>query len=321
MSLIFTAPGTDARENLALDEFFLNALPPGQILLYFYINRPSVIIGRNQNPYLECDISRLKRDGVILARRVSGGGAVYHDGGNLNFSFLAHESVHDEVRQTQVILDALKSMGVEADVTGRNDICLDGLKISGNAFAKRGINHMRHGTLLVDADLGVFSNYLTPSPLKLEAKGIKSVRSRVGNLKEKVPGITVGGLKDAIIREFEEAYGKAEDVSLISGHEDEVSELLKKHFSEEWIYGQTPAYDAQLETRLSWGLARLCFKVKEGRITDFSLFTDSLDTEVADRIKPLLMNIPFGRESMVSALDEGDENARELARALEEMSF
>ena len=109
-------------------------------------------------------------------------------------------------------------------------------------------------------------------------------------------------------------------VSLISGHEDEVSELLKKHLSEEWIYGQTPAYDAQLETRLSWGLARLCFKVKEGRITDFSLFTDSLDTEVADRIKPLLLNRPFGKESMVSALDEGDENARELARALEEMT-
>ena len=251
MSLIFTAPGTDARENIALDEFFLNALPPGQILLYFYINRPSVIIGRNQNPYLECDISRLKQDEVILARRVSGGGAVYHDEGNLNYSFLAHESVYDEGRQTRIILDALKALGLEAEVTGRNDICLDGLKISGNAFAKRGANHMRHGTLLVDADLSVFSNYLTPSRLKLEAKGIKSVRSRVGNLKEKAPGITVGGLKEAIIREFEAAYGKAEDVSLIAGHEDEVSGLFRKHFSEEWLYGQTPAYDAQLETRLS----------------------------------------------------------------------
>ncbi len=321
MSLIFTAPGTDARENIALDEFFLNALPPGQILLYFYINRPSVIIGRNQNPYMECDISRLKQDGVILARRVSGGGAVYHDEGNLNYSFLAHESVYDEGRQTRIILDALKALGLEAEVTGRNDICLDGLKISGNAFAKRCANHMRHGTLLVDADLSVFSNYLTPSRLKLEAKGIKSVRSRVGNLKEKAPGITVGGLKEAIIREFEAAYGKAEGVSLFAGHEDEVSGLFRKHFSEEWLYGQTPAYDAQLETRLSWGLARLCFKVKEGRITDFGLFTDSLDTEVADRICPLLMNKPFSKEAIVSSLGEGDENARELARALSEMAF
>ncbi|MBO7359393.1 MAG: lipoate--protein ligase [Clostridia bacterium] len=321
MSLIYTAPGTDARENLALDEFFLNALPPGQILLFFYINRPSVIIGRNQNPYLECDISRLKRDGVILARRVSGGGAVYHDEGNLNYSFLAHESVYDEGRQTRIILGALKALGLEAEVTGRNDICLDGLKISGNAFAKRGLNHMRHGTLLVDADLSVFSKYLTPSPLKLEAKGIKSVRSRVGNLKEKAPDITVGRLKEAIIREFEAVYGKAEDVSLLAGHEDEIDSLFSKHFSEEWLYGQTPAYDAQLETRLSWGLARLCFKVKEGRITDFGLFTDSLDTEVAERIYPLLINKPFGRDAVVSALAEGDENARELARALSEMAF
>ncbi|MCR4621417.1 MAG: lipoate--protein ligase [Clostridiales bacterium] len=321
MSLIFTAPGTDARENLALDEFFLNALPPGQILLYFYINRPSVIIGRNQNPFLECDVSRMKRDGVILARRVSGGGAVYHDEGNLNYSFLAHESVYDELRQTKMILDALKKLGLEAEVTGRNDICLDGLKISGNAFAKRGSNRMRHGTLLVDADLSVFSNYLTPSPLKLEAKGIKSVRSRVGNLKEKAPDITLCGLKEAIVREFEAVYGKAEDVSLFAGHEDEVSELIKKHFSEEWLYGQTPAYDAQLEARLSWGLARLCFKVKEGRITDFGLFTDSLDTEIAVRIQNMLKGRPFGRDSIVSALNEGDENARELARALSEMAF
>ena len=197
-NLLYMSPTGDGWKNLAADEWFLDHLPEDTVLLYFYINDNAVIIGKNQNPWRECDLTAMEQDGVQLVRRVSGGGAVYHDGGNLNFSFIASRTRYDEQKQFELILQAVRSLGIACEFSGRNDLLAEGRKFSGNAFCHRGPNCQHHGTLLVDADMGRLQRYLKPDPRKLRAKGVASVRSRVCNLKELCPGLTAEAVRRAV---------------------------------------------------------------------------------------------------------------------------
>ena len=154
---------TSPYENLGLEQYLTGQAAPGQCILYLWQNRPTVVIGRNQNVWAECRPEAMEEDGVLLARRLSGGGAVYHDLGNLNFTFIARSALYSVPRHLEVILKSLSLLGIPGEISGRNDLTVRGRKFSGNAFYRSGDFCCHHGTLLVDADLTAMSRYLCVS--------------------------------------------------------------------------------------------------------------------------------------------------------------
>ena len=207
--LVCRSRSFDPYENLALEEALLNRVGEGELILYLWQNERSVVIGRNQNPWKECRTALLAEEGGRLARRLSGGGAVFHDLGNLNFTFLMPAADYDLLRQLTVIERACQSLGIPAARSGRNDLLADGRKFSGSAFYKHAGKAYHHGTLMVDVDLEMVQRYLRPSKAKLAAKGVDSVRSRVVNLREFVPDLTIPRLADALIAALAEVYAEA----------------------------------------------------------------------------------------------------------------
>ena len=220
---IITTGNTVPYQNIALEKFLLDRVQPGQCFLYLWQNAHTVVIGRNQSALGEVRVAELEASGGHLARRLSGGGAVYHDLGNLNFTFVCRREDYDVARQTEVILRAVRALGASAQRTGRNDLvagpaagsegadgagCASGGKFSGHAYYRTGGACYHHGTLMVDVDLNALGRYLRPAPDKLAAKGVQSVRSRVVNLAQLVPGLTVGSLAEALCDAFEAEYGK-----------------------------------------------------------------------------------------------------------------
>ena len=215
---LYVSPSPDGWRNLGVDEYFLDHLGEEDMLLYFYINTNAVIIGCGQNPWAECRLSAMERDGVQLVRRITGGGAVFHDAGNLNFSFIAGEKIYSVERQLGMILSAVRALGIPCEFSGRNDLLADGRKFSGNAFCARGRVRQHHGTLLLNADLSRLQNYLNVDPRKLQAKGTKSVRSRVCNLSEFVPGLECAQMLEALKAAFRAEYGPYEELHAVPLH-------------------------------------------------------------------------------------------------------
>jgi len=303
----YLSPSRDAYRNLAQDEYFLTHLPSDTVLLYFYINENAVIIGRNQNAFAECDLSAMNADSVQLVRRITGGGAVYHDCGNLNFSFIAPEELYETDTQDEILLSALRSLGIEAERNGRNDITVNGRKFSGNAFGSRAKNRLRHGTLLINSDLSRLQQYLTVSAKKLRAKGVASVRSRVCNLSEICSDLTAERMAEALLRSFEGYYGqKSAELLLTEEDHAEIRRLRHLRAANEWILGEAPAFDYTVEDRFSFGMAQLCLSVNDGRIAKIRLFTDSLDTTLPDRIEAALSGLYFSPEAITQALGTSD---------------
>lgn len=235
---IYSAPTGDGWLNLARDGYFLENNKKGDVILYFYVNKNAVIIGRNQNAWKECNIANMDADGVQLVRRHSGGGAVFHDNGNLNFSFITDEKHYDLNRQMRVILNAVSKLGLKAELSGRNDITVDGKKFSGNAFSLAKGNRSHHGTILVNADLTKLSNYLCVSKEKMRSKGIDSVRARVCNLCELSSGLTVEAMRRLVIESFIEEYGAASEYVFDGTALAEVEERRERLASWEWRFGK-----------------------------------------------------------------------------------
>ncbi|MBR4235089.1 MAG: lipoate--protein ligase [Clostridia bacterium] len=303
MNYLFASLSTDAYENLARDEYILDTLAPGDTVLYLYVNARAVIIGRNQNPLNECDMHKLNADGVQLVRRISGGGAVYHDAGNLNFSFITSEENYSEARFTGVILSALAAFGINAEATGRNDITVNGLKFSGGAFAVRGGKRLYHGTLLVSSDLSVFSKYLTPSKLKLDSKGIKSVRARVCSLNELAPALTVEKMKHALTAVFSTEFGEVKPLAFTPLDEARIAALRRERMKWEWRMGETPRFDAEIERRFSFGNAKIMLRTESGMIREVRVYTDSMDTDLPEKAAAVLKNTRFDEAEIIDRLE------------------
>ena len=313
MNYVLISPSEDAYYNLALDEYLLDTLLDEDRILYFYINRKAVIIGRNQNPWIECNLNQLNADGVQLVRRISGGGCVYHDQGNLNFSFMCHEKNYDEKEQTGIVLKALLSLGIHAETTGRNDIAIDGRKFSGNAYCRRRNIQQRHGTLLVNAVLGIFDRYLSVPKKKLIAKGVKSVRSRICNLSEYREGLTCEMLMDALVKAYSEQYGDVEVYDLEKADKSAIQRLKEKNESWEWKMGEAPAFDYQFDNRFSWGTAQICLTVKNAVIEKMRVYSDSLDNSLSERMQDVLKGVRFEREEISKKLLLLEGEAKDIA--------
>lgn len=312
---IYSAPTGDGWLNLARDGYFLENNKKGDVILYFYVNKNAVIIGRNQNAWKECSIANMDADGVQLVRRHSGGGAVFHDNGNLNFSFITDEKHYDLNRQMRVILNAVSKLGLKAELSGRNDITVDGKKFSGNAFSLAKGNRSHHGTILVNADLAKLSNYLCVSKEKMRSKGIDSVRARVCNICELSSGLTVEAMRRLVIESFIEEYGAASEYVFDGTALAEVEERRERLASWEWRFGKTPQFDFETDKRFSFGDTQIYFNSRNGVIRETKVYSDCLDTELTTEIENALTGVHFRKEEIKAALSKmKDQNiAAELA--------
>lgn len=312
---IYSAPTGDGWLNLARDGYFLENNKKGDVILYFYVNKNAVIIGRNQNAWKECSIANMDADGVQLVRRHSGGGAVFHDNGNLNFSFITDEKHYDLNRQMRVILNAVSKLGLKAELSGRNDITVDGKKFSGNAFSLAKGNRSHHGTILVNADLTKLSNYLCVSKEKMRSKGIDSVRARVCNICELSSGLTVEAMRRLVIESFIEEYGAASEYVFDGTALAEVEERRERLASWEWRFGKTPQFDFETDKRFSFGDTQVYFNLRDGVIRETKVYSDCLDTELTTEIENALTGVHFRKEEIKAALSKmKDQNiAAELA--------
>ncbi|MCL2010531.1 MAG: lipoate--protein ligase [Synergistaceae bacterium] len=277
--------GGDPYENLALEQYLTRTAAPDSCLLFLWQNAGAVVIGRNQNSRAECNLDAMRADGVLLARRLSGGGAVYHDLGNLNFSFIAQRGVYDENRQLDVVARAVNSLGLsrEAKRSGRNDLEIDGAKFSGNAFL-RAENCCHHGTILIRTDFDKLAKYLNVSSAKLAAKGVPSVRSRVVNLSS-LGDVTVSSMKESFRAAFEKEYGlAAKPLDPRSFDQTELTRLRDFFSADTWLQSRIRLARFRGAERFEWGSVEICFDVDQGMIHELQVFTDALDEELAAAI-------------------------------------
>ena len=290
-------------QNLAMEEYLLLHCDKEECILYLWQNRNTVVIGRNQNAWKECLVSKLEEENGYPVRRLSGGGAVYHDLGNLNFTFLVRKENYDVDKQLSVILEAVKKLGIRAEKSGRNDILIDGHKFSGNAFYEQGDCCYHHGTLMVNVNMGELSRYLTVSKDKLQSMGVDSVRARVANLTEYAPELTVDELKQKLLEAFEEVYGlKANILKMDDLDAEEVAERTKKFASWDWIFGRKLDFQYELSNRFPWGQITLQIKVKNGRIEDMNVYSDAMKQDLMPEIKRYLKNIRYDKNAICTEL-------------------
>lgn len=271
----------------------------GEIRLYLWQNERTVVIGRNQNAWKEVRVAALEEEGGYLARRYSGGGAVFHDIGNLNFSFCVKRGDYDVDRQLEVILRAVRSFGIPAEKTGRNDIAAEGCKFSGNAFLKTEKGCCHHGTLMLEVDGSRLARYLQVSKAKLASKGVDSVRSRVVNLKDLCPDITVDSLCEALVQAFGEVYG----LPVQRMEPPEVPRRLVEDLASwEWRFGRRIPFTVAAETRFAWGGVELALRVDEGRVREAACYTDAMDPDLGPQVEKALLNCPFRADMLREAL-------------------
>jgi lipoate-protein ligase A len=304
-------------ENLALEEHLMETVQPGEIILYLWQNRHTVVIGRNQNAWKEVRVPELEKDGGHLVRRLSGGGAVYHDLGNLNFTFLVSQADYDVARQTEVILQAVRSFGIPAERTGRNDITVDGRKFSGNAFYKSGGNAYHHGTLLVHVDMENMARYLNVPRQKLVSKGVSSVRARVVNLQELRPELTIPALIDALTGALGKVYGSLPEELPPSRIDREKVAAGKAKFSAwDWLYGRPIPFTWEGEARYSWGNIQLQLAVEEGRVKECAAYSDALDEGIIRGLPGLLTGCPLNGAALSGAVETIRAQSEEICRDL-----
>lgn len=285
---------TNPHQNLAVEKYLLDTLGPQEICLYLWQNRHTVVIGRNQNCWQECRVNQLLADGGFLARRLSGGGAVYHDLGNLNFTFLVPTADYDLERQLNVILTALHSLGIAAVKSGRNDLEIGGRKFSGNAFYSSNDRSYHHGTLMLNADLDRLSHYLNVPQDKLAAKGVPSVRARVTNLTEHQPDLTLVQLQQALLAALAQVYAQTPVRRAEENWDRQEIERSSQFFaSEPWLYNKHLPFTWRAEQRFPWGGFTLELQVQAGLIQEAACYSDALDGELIARIPGLLRGCAF----------------------------
>lgn len=278
--------------NRAVEQYLTDHQEADTVTMYLWKNQQTVVIGYNQNPYSECNVQLLLDEGGHLMRRGTGGGAVYHDLGNINFSFVADKDLYDVRKQLSVIQNALLAYGLKAEISGRNDLTCEGRKFSGNAFAKGKQNNLHHGTILIKTDGEMMQRYLIVDKAKLMKNGVKSVASRVVNLSELVPELTSENIKQPLIASFEKMYGGKADWldfdTLINKPEARVIEV--EISSHSFLFGRWEQFKTTKKARFPWGGVEIALKVDEANaiIKDIQIASDCLEPETIQQAEELL---------------------------------
>ncbi|GAF65851.1 lipoate-protein ligase [Bacillus sp. TS-2] len=294
---------TDPRINLAIEEYALKNLDPEHTYLLFYVNEPSIIIGKNQNTIEEINIDYVNENDLHVVRRLSGGGAVYHDLGNLNFSFITKDdgnSFHNFKKFTEPVVQALNELGVEAKLSGRNDLHVGERKISGNAqFSTKG-RMFSHGTLMLSSEIENVVSALKVKDEKIRSKGIKSIRSRVANIEEFLnQPLSVDELKSKLIQSI---FGSLENIPKVDLTEKDWKEIdiisEKRYRNWDWNYGKSPAFDLQRSQRFSVGSIDIRLNVKKGKIVDCKIFGDFFGVGDVAELEQKLIGVKHEKEAL-----------------------
>ena len=303
---------TDPRINLAIEEYALNTMDVEKdSFLLFYITQPSIIIGRNQNTIEEINTDFVEQNGIIPVRRLSGGGAVYHDLGNLNFSFLTKDdgdSFRNFKKFTQPVVDALQKMGVDAELSGRNDILAGGKKISGNAqFSTRG-RMFSHGTLMFDTEIDAVVSALKVKKDKIESKGIKSIRSRVTNIVDLLDKpMTIEEFRLAILSSIFGGEDKVQYWELTEEDWANIHKLSEERYQKwEWNYGKSPKSNIQHSHRFPTGSVDVRLEVNKGVIEEVKFFGDFFGVGEVEEVEVLLVGKNYSKEAIEQALESVD---------------
>ena len=302
---------TDPFRNLAIEKHLMDTLPEETAILYLWQNSHTIVVGRNQNPWYECRVDEFLESGGKIARRLSGGGAVYHDMGNLNFTFILPKTDFDVARQLLVIRRAIAAYDLDAYPSGRNDLLIGDRKFSGNAFYKSGHNAYHHGTLLVNCDMALLGNYLIPSEKKLQYHGVQSVQSRVVNLGSLVPEMSIDNLEGELFRAFAEVYQQKPavlDEMMLDQHT--LGELANQFSDPEWVYPQALPYTFTVSERFPWGSVTVKLLVENGIIRHARLFTDAMEAGLFTLLEQALTGCPY----LISAINGRLRQKLELLR-------
>lgn len=299
---IIDMKSTNPYKNVASEYSYYSSLKEDELIFLLWQNSPCVVIGRNQNIYQEIDLEFIRDENILPVRRFTGGGAVYHDLGNLNFTFIASQKNKDMDKWLEIILSALEKSHIRAKLDGRNDLTADGKKFSGMAFIEDDEKFMVHGTLMVDLDLSILVKCLTPDISKFTGKGIKSVKSRVCNLKVLNQDLTVESLKTNLILSLKEFYPNAkEENQEIQNGEDEV---YKKITSTSWVYGKNEK--AHIEKRSYHKEKPLDFEIwiDNDIITAIEIFSDSLDLIALESLKNSLVGQKYSQLKLEEKIEK-----------------
>lgn len=300
--LFLTHDITEPYFNLAAEEYLLKHRK--EFFISLWINSPAVIIGVNQNTLQEVNLDYTSSHGIKIVRRQTGGGAVYHDLNNLCYTVIApYDENEDHYRKfTAPVIEYLNSLGVKAEFSGRNDIVIDGKKISGNAQTVWGKRIMHHGTILFDTDLSALSFALKPNRLKTESKGIKSVRARVTNVKEYLPDMTVKefkkGLSDYFKKQCEEYLLKDSDLAEINAL------VVQKYSTFEWNVGRSPKGKNLFEYKFPFGVFSFFFDTENGVVRNAEIKGDFFSFKDVKKFADSLNGVRFTKEDMLVALND-----------------
>jgi lipoate-protein ligase A len=302
---------TDPRVNLAIEEYLLRNIHPEEDILLFYINEPSIIIGRNQNTVEEINVNYIDEHQIHVVRRLSGGGAVYHDHGNLNFSFIAPNTgsnFNNFQKFTAPVIEAVNEMGVAAELSGRNDILVDGRKISGNAQYIAGARMVSHGTLLFDTDLSHVGEALRVKASKIESKGIKSIRSRVANITEflKEP-MTIEIFKQKLLAHIFSTSESIPQYHLTESDWTAINQLSKSRYQNwDWNYGRSPDFNIQKVHRFPGGEIDVRLTVEKGMITQIKFYGDFFGRIEVGELERKLINVRYQPDELDIAISDLD---------------
>lgn len=313
--------------NLAVEDCIFRSMSADQRVLFLWRNADTVVIGRSQNPWKECNINKMEQDKIHLARRQSGGGAVFHDLGNTNFTFMAGKPGYNKEVSTEIVLQGLKKLGIEGYANGRNDLVVgegeEMRKFSGSAYKETKDRGFHHGTLLLHADLSRLANYLNPDLKKLQSKGITSVRSRVTNLDSLYPQINHQLVCDAIVEAFCEYFDETPTIEEISPEAlPDLPGFLEKFEQQQswgWNFGKSPQFTHTLDERFKWGGVEVHLDLSNAKITAAQTFTDSLFPDPIEQLAEKLVGVTYRPDAIADCVDSVIGNFPDHKADLEEM--
>lgn len=294
--------------NLALEEYLLKQTNDDYFMLWR--NAPSVIVGRNQNTFAEINREFVTKNNIAVIRRLTGGGAVFHDLGNLNYTFITRQNSHfnDYSYFAKPVIETLKKLGVNAELSGRNDMLIDGKKFSGNAQCSHKGAVMHHGTIMFCADVSYLNGALNVNPLKIKSKGIASVKSRVTNICEYLhDGITIEQFTEIL---FNTVISNSKDAYRYELKNDEIEKVLllekEKYATNAWNYGFKHDYSVSNEKKLDCGLINVCVNIKENKIESIRIFGDYFGKKDVSELENILCGTDYNVESIYAVLKTVD---------------